>query len=101
LENREGIGAAVWREYRRTGDLAIRDRLIEAYAPLVEQVVDKMRAEFPIRVDPHDLLDSGLFGLLGALERFDPDFYGSFEAVAIRRIEGAIIDELRDPPEEP
>jgi RNA polymerase sigma factor for flagellar operon FliA len=46
-------------------------------------------------VDEQDLVSYGLLGLIGAIERFDPDREIKFETYAIARIKGAIIDELR------
>jgi RNA polymerase sigma factor for flagellar operon FliA len=46
-------------------------------------------------VDENDLVSYGLLGLIGAIERFDPDRDIKFETYAIARIKGSIIDELR------
>jgi RNA polymerase sigma factor for flagellar operon FliA len=49
----------------------------------------------PAHVDEGDLVSYGLLGLIGAIERFDPDRDIKFETYAISRIKGSIIDELR------
>jgi RNA polymerase sigma factor FliA len=85
----------LWREYRETGDRALRDRLILTYAPLVKFVAGRLGASLPAHVDEQDLASYGLLGLIGAIERFDPDRQIKFETYAISRIKGAIIDELR------
>jgi RNA polymerase sigma factor for flagellar operon FliA len=85
----------VWHEYRRTHDQAIRDRLILTYAPLVKFVAGRLGASLPAHVDEQDLASYGLLGLIGAIERFDPEREIKFETYAIARIKGAIIDELR------
>jgi RNA polymerase sigma factor for flagellar operon FliA len=46
-------------------------------------------------VDVADLVQSGIFGLVDAIEKFDPDRGHRFEAYATQRIRGAILDELR------
>ena len=46
-------------------------------------------------MDEQDLVSYGLLGLIGAIERFDPDREIKFETFAMARIRGAIIDELR------
>jgi RNA polymerase sigma factor for flagellar operon FliA len=46
-------------------------------------------------VDDDDLVSYGLLGLIGAIERFDPERDIKFETYAIARIKGSIIDELR------
>ena len=86
---------ALWREYRANGNPAIRDRLIVTYAPLVKYVAGRLGSGLPAHVDDEDLVSYGLLGLIGAIERFDPDRDVKFETYAIARIRGAIIDELR------
>ena len=85
----------LWREYRKTGDQALRDRLILTYAPLVKFVAGRIGSGLPAHVDENDLISYGLLGLIGAIERYDPDRDVKFETYAIARIKGSIIDELR------
>ena len=85
----------LWREYRRTQDQKIRDRLILTYAPLVKYVAGRLGSGLPAHVDEGDLVSYGLLGLIGAIERFDPERDIKFETYAISRIKGSIIDELR------
>jgi RNA polymerase sigma factor for flagellar operon FliA len=85
----------LWREYRRTRDAALRDRLILTYAPLVKFVAGRIGSGLPAHVDENDLASYGLLGLIGAIERYDPDRDVKFETYAIARIKGSIIDELR------
>ena len=86
---------ALWREYTKTKDQGVRDRLILTYAPLVKYVAGRLGSGLPAHVDENDLVSYGLLGLIGAIERFDPDRQIKFETYAIARIKGAIIDELR------
>jgi RNA polymerase sigma factor FliA len=86
---------ALWLEFRRTKDKAIRDRLILTYAPLVKYVAGRLGSGLPAHVDEGDLVSYGLLGLIGAIERYDPGRDIKFETYAISRIKGAIIDELR------
>ena len=90
-----GETQALWQEYRATRDRALRDRLILTYAPLVKFVAGRLGSNLPSHVDEQDLVSYGLLGLIGAIERFDPDREIKFETYAIARIKGAIIDELR------
>jgi RNA polymerase sigma factor for flagellar operon FliA len=85
----------LWLQYRKTGDLALRDRLILTYAPLVKYVAGRLGSGLPAHVDEGDLVSYGLLGLIGAIERYEPDRDVKFETYAIARIKGAIIDELR------
>ena len=86
---------ALWSEYTQTRDRALRDRLILTYAPLVKFVAGRLGSGLPAHVDEGDLVSYGLLGLIGAIERFDPEREIKFETYAMSRIKGAIIDELR------
>ena len=85
----------LWREYRRTRDQKLRDRLVLTYAPLVKYVAGRLGSGLPAHVDDDDLVSYGLLGLMNAIERFDPERDIKFETYAITRIKGSIIDELR------
>src|SRR5262249_1199194 len=82
-------------EYRRTGDKRLRDRLILTYAPLVKFVAGRLGSGLPAHVDENDLTSYGLLGLIGAIERYDPDRDVKFETYASSRIKASIIDKLR------
>jgi RNA polymerase sigma factor for flagellar operon FliA len=85
----------LWLDYRRTRDERLRQRLILTYAPLVKYVAGRIGSGLPAHVDDEDLVSYGLLGLIGAIERYDPDRDTKFETYAIARIKGSIIDELR------
>ncbi len=91
----DGKRSEIWRQYRASGDRALRDRLILTYAPLVKYVAGKLGTWLPPHVEQGDLISYGLLGLIGAIERFEPDRGIKFETYAIPRIRGAMIDELR------
>jgi RNA polymerase sigma factor FliA len=86
---------ALWLEYRKSRDKHLRDRLIVNYAPLVKYVGARLGSGLPAHVDEGDLVSYGLLGLIGAIERYDPEREVKFETYAIARIRGSIIDELR------
>jgi RNA polymerase sigma factor for flagellar operon FliA len=86
---------AVWEKYRATEDLALREQLILEYAPLVKYVAGRVGVGMPGHVDNADLVSYGIFGLMDAIDKFDLDAGVKFETYAVRRIRGAIIDELR------
>jgi RNA polymerase sigma factor FliA len=85
----------LWRTFRRTGDQALRDRLILMYAPIVKYVAGRLGSGLPAHVDEGDLVSYGLLGLISAIERYDPERDVKFETYAIARIKGSILDELR------
>jgi RNA polymerase sigma factor FliA len=84
-----------WRRYTDYGDLRAREQLILAYSPLVKYVAGRLGASLPGHVENQDLVSHGMVGLIAAVERFDPGRQTKFEAFAIPRIRGAILDELR------
>ena len=46
---------ALWSEYKRTGDMQVRNRLVMTYAPLVKYIVFKKVRELPVadtRINP-------------------------------------------------
>lgn len=83
--------AVLWRAYRRGGDRASRQRLIESYQPLVFKVVMHMRPPEPLTMD---LIQEGLVGLIEAVERFDPDRGVRFSTFATYRIRGRVLNAL-------
>ena len=85
----------LWAAYKCDGQHAARDELILRYAPLVHYVAGRMGVGLPGHVERADLVSYGIFGLIDAVERFDPDRGCRFETYAIARIKGNILDELR------
>ncbi len=85
----------LWRRYKDQGDERARERLVVAYSPLVKFIAGRMASGLPSHVEEGDLISYGLLGLIGAIERFDPDREIKFETFAVARVKGAIIDELR------
>jgi DNA-directed RNA polymerase specialized sigma subunit len=75
---------ALWLEFARTKDKALRDRLILTYAPLVKYVAGRLGSGLPAHVDEGDLVSYGLLGLIGAIERYDPTRDIKFETYALR-----------------
>lgn len=91
----EHVEDDLWRTYRKTGDPAIRERLVKQYSPLVKYVAGKVAVGMPANVEFDDLVGYGVFGLFDAIEKFDPDKHVKFKTYAVTRIRGAIFDELR------
>jgi RNA polymerase sigma factor for flagellar operon FliA len=85
----------LWRRYKDDGDEGARERLVVAYSPMVKFVAGRLGAGLPSHVEDADLISYGLVGLIGAIERFEPERGIKFETFAMTRIRGAIIDELR------
>ena len=73
----------------------MRNALVEAYQALVTQVVRRFGARLPRSVDRGDLVTAGNFGLMSAIQGFDPARGVRFESYAELRVKGALLDELR------
>lgn len=85
----------LWESYRKKKDPKIRDHFIKQYAPLVKYVAGKVAIGMPHNVEFDDLVGFGSFGLLDAIEKYDPEKHVKFKTYAVTRIRGAIFDELR------
>jgi RNA polymerase sigma factor for flagellar operon FliA len=85
----------LWRNYRRTQDMTYKSELVEEYLPLVKRAVGRVRPFMPDFVEEDDLVGYGFVGLLEAIDRFDLTKQIPFEAFAVKRIQGAILDGLR------
>jgi RNA polymerase sigma factor for flagellar operon FliA len=87
--------AELWDGYHAARTREARDRLIIHYSPLVKYVAGRVAVGLPQNVEQADLVSYGIFGLIDAIEKFDPSRGFKFETYAISRIKGAILDELR------
>jgi RNA polymerase sigma factor FliA len=85
----------LWARFKSSGDPAAREALILHFAPLVKFVAGRVAAGLPRNVDQADLVSNGVFGLIDAINKFDPTLGFMFETYATRRINGAILDGLR------
>jgi RNA polymerase sigma factor for flagellar operon FliA len=85
----------IWQEYKFTGSLEAREKLILHYTPLVKYVAGRLYVEASPSAEKADLVSYGVFGLIDAIEKFDLSRNTKFETYAISRIKGAIIDGLR------
>lgn len=74
----------------------IKDELVVRYLPLVEQVAGRLKIGLPDFVQIDELVNSGIIGLIGAVDHFDPSRGFKFETYAVNRIRGSILDSLRD-----
>jgi RNA polymerase sigma factor FliA len=84
----------LWQRYRQAGDPDARRQLLELYIGLVHHVAREMsRRTKAVELD--DLVSAGTFGLIRALDSFDLSRGLAFSTYAVRRIRGAILDDLR------
>ncbi len=85
----------LWRNYKQSRLKETREALILHYLWYVKYIAGRIAIKLPAHVRSEDLFNSGVIGLIDALERFDDSRNNSFKTYAFTRIQGAIIDELR------
>jgi RNA polymerase sigma factor for flagellar operon FliA len=71
------------------------DDLVLEHLGLVHQIAAQFAAKMPAHVDPDDLVQAGLLGLVTAARRCAAGREHSFRAYAGMRIRGAMLDEAR------
>lgn len=72
-----------------------RDRMIEAYLPLVKRIVQRIACRLPASVEIDDLYHAGVLGLIQAIDHYDPTKENRLATYATFRIRGAVLSELR------
>jgi RNA polymerase sigma factor for flagellar operon FliA len=85
----------LWSRYRTTSDVDVRNELVERYRAAVESMAHRLAGRLPRSVDPQDLTHAGLWGLMQAIESFDPARGSPFFPFMRLRVRGAMLDELR------
>lgn len=85
----------VWNVFFSNRDESSRNLLMEHYLPIVKYTADRIYAKLPDKVELDDLISAGIFGLMDALDAFDPERGVKFETYCSPRIRGSILDELR------
>lgn len=84
-----------WRQWREEKNLTARDRLVEAYLWLVRYAAGRLMVGLPSHFDQDDLEGHGCFGLLDAVERYDPSRGVRFETYALPWVRGACLQGIR------
>lgn len=92
----EKDGEALVRAYHILPNAATKDRAVRAFLPLVKYIINRIHLPQSANLNKDDLYHSGILGLLEALDRFNPEQNTSFKTYAYRRIQGEIIDAVRE-----
>ncbi|MBN1796040.1 MAG: FliA/WhiG family RNA polymerase sigma factor [Sedimentisphaerales bacterium] len=85
----------IWTNFHKEHDEQYRNLLLEYYRHLVRYVAERLHSKLPDKVELDDLISAGTFGLMDAIEAFDPERGVKFETYCSPRIRGSILDELR------
>ena len=75
---------------------AQRDRLVMEHVSLVKTLAQRLAQRLPSQVEVSDLVSVGVLGLIDAAARYKPTLGVPFDAFARRRVQGAMLDSLRD-----
>jgi len=73
-----------------------RDRLVITHVGLVKAMAHRLAQRLPAQVEMTDLISVGVLGLIDAAGRYRPSMGVPFDAFARRRVQGAMLDALRD-----
>ncbi len=95
MEPQSDAIAKLWDDFKASGSIEDRNRLVVHYSPLVKYVAGRLSAGLPNSIEQADLVSYGMFGLIDAINKFEPSRGNKFETYAMSRIRGSIIDELR------
>ena len=77
-------------------DIETRDKLVMEYVPLVKTLAHRLAQRLPAQVEMSDLISVGVLGLIDAAGRYKPSLGVPFDAFARRRVQGAMLDSLRE-----
>ena len=80
-------------QYRKTGDVSIRNEIVESYLYMVDILIRKYLNK---GVEYDDLYQVGAMALISAVERFDPSKGYEFSSFATPTIIGEIKKYFRD-----
>jgi len=85
----------IWENFYKNRADQYRNLLMEHYRSLVRYCAERLHSKLPDKVELDDLISAGNFGLMDAIDAFDPNRGVKFETYCSPRIRGSILDELR------
>ena len=81
--------------YKQTGDEELKWPLVLRYEGLIKSAALQIRGVYSSFAQVDDIVSEGIFTLLSALDKFDPDKGIKFETYVAKRIRGMVIDLAR------
>jgi len=85
----------LWTEYRETRDVEQRNQIVCSYLHLAQAHAGRICKQLVGHADYDEIESAAYFGLISAVERFDPTRKIKFETFSYHRIQGAVMDWLR------
>lgn len=89
-------GNAIWRKFRKSKSVSLRNELVTKYVHLVDRLAEVMARRLWPRVTADELASAGYDGLIAAVSSYDPERGVKFETYCRQRIVGAIRDWQRE-----
>ena len=74
---------------------SLKEQIVLEHTPLIRYIVNRIAVRLPSHIDLDDLHNTGVIGLMDAIEKYDPSKNCKFKTYAEFRIKGAILDQLR------
>jgi len=85
----------LWADYRATGDIELRNKIIMDNIHIVKKIVNRIYPKYKNYNDYDDLISCGVLGLMDAVDKYDVSRGVKFETYATLRVRGEIIDHMR------
>ncbi len=86
-------GTSVYEQVQKQASSEVLE--LEQYLPLVKRIAYHLKGRLPDSVFVEDLIQSGVVGLIEAMQKFNANQGASFETYAGIRIRGSMLDEIR------
>lgn len=86
-------GAHIYQQVQNQNQSPLKE--LEDYLPLVKRIAYHLKGRLPDSVQVEDLIQSGIIGLMEAMQKFNNSHGASFETYAGIRIRGSMLDEIR------
>ncbi len=86
---------ALYNEYKSTGNIAIRNKLVMAYSYIAQVSAFQLRGIADTTAQVEDMINQGIITLIDCIDRFDNSKGMKFESYAYMRVRGGIIDLVR------
>ena len=74
---------------------SLKEKIVLEHTPLIRYIVNRIAVRLPSHIDLDDLHNTGVIGLMDAIDKYDPEKNCKFKTYAEFRIKGAILDQLR------
>ena len=87
--------AALYNEYKTSGNIALRNRLVMAYSYIAQVSAFQLRGIADTTAQVEDMINQGIVTLIDCIDRYDISKGIRFESYAYMRVRGGIIDLIR------